>query len=212
MRVLVPFDARQPKTRLSPVLSESERHAFAERLLADVLAALAETSQEPTVLATAPVEVPVPVEVDERPLTRAVNAALSEADNPVAVVMADLGLVSPAELERLFDAGRAADVAIAPGIGGGTNALVVDHSDFRVDYHGVSYRDHRERARELGATIETVDSYRLSVDIDDPVDLPELLLHGEGAATAWLREAGFAIAGAGERRIELERSETEPGP
>ncbi len=212
MRVLVPFDARRPKTRLSPVLSESERHAFAERLLADVLAALAETPRDPTVLATAPVEVPVPVEVDERPLTRAVNAALSEADGPVAVVMADLGLVTPAALERLFDAGRAADVAIAPGIGGGTNALVVDHPDFRVDYHGVSYRDHRERIRELGATVETVDSYRLSVDIDDPADLPELLLHGEGEARAWLRAAGFAIAGAGERRIELERSETESGP
>ena len=216
MRVLVPFDACRPKTRLSPVLSESERHDFARRLLADVLSALTETAHDPTVLANGSVEADVPVQIDEQPLTQAVNAALpdSKGELPIAIVMADLGLATADALEGLFVAGRSrnVDVAIVPGIGGGTNALVIDHPDFQVDYHGVSYRDHREHARDLGATVETVDSYRLSVDIDDPSDLPELLLHGRGTARTWLHEAGFAVGEAGTRRIDLTRAESDRGP
>ena len=163
-----------------------------------------------------------PVVVDDRPLTDAVNAVLERhghaAVNPpteshtagdsasgswggVAVVMADLALATPDALTRLFDPDRdgnrseesSADVTIAPGRGGGTNALVVRQPAFRVDYHGASYLDHRRAAERLDATVHTVDSYRLAVDIDEPTDLAEALLHGSGAASVWLREAGFTL-------------------
>ena len=191
MDVLVPFDARSPNSRLAGVLDADERREFAGAMLADVLAALAHTDADPTVLATAPVECDAPVTVDERPLTEAVNARLADADGPLAVVMADLALATPAALSRLF--GTDADVAIAPGRGGGTNALVVRHPAFRVDYHGASVRDHREAAAAIGAAVTEVDSFRLATDVDDPDDLAEVLLHTEGRAAAWLREAGFAV-------------------
>ncbi len=208
MRVVVPFGARDPATRLAPVLSERERHAFAERMLIDVLEAIRAAGGEPELLTDAPLadsdaapgdstDVDAPVTVDDRALTTAVNEVLATASEPIAVVMADLALATPRALDRLWGTGSgssiAGDVVIAPGRGGGTNALVVDHPAFRVDYHGASYLDHLRAARDLGATVREVDSMRLATDIDEPGDLPELLLHGDGVAADWLREAGFEL-------------------
>lgn len=215
--VLVPFDAVDPKRRLSPVLDADERAAFARVMLADVLDTLREAEYEPTVLATGPVDVDATVVVDDRPLTPAVNARLAgEAEGPVpspatpvAVVMADLALATPAALARLFAGGADApdlDVTIAPGRGGGTNALVVRDPAFRVDYHGASVRDHRRIARDAGLATGSVDSFRLATDVDEPADLVEVLLHADGSRSrAWLREAGFRVA-TGDGRVGVERT------
>ena len=209
MEVVVPFSADRPKSRLSGVLAPDERYEFARAMLDDVLEAVVAAGGEPRVLATDSVDVGHPVTVDDRPLTDAVNAALDarlgadgETDGylaSTAVVMADLALATPAALDRLFDAGRDAEVAIAPGRGGGTNAFVASHPAFRVDYHGASYLDHREIAAEIGATFAAVDSRRLGTDVDEPADLAEVLIHGEGRAATWLREAGFALDTSGGR-------------
>lgn len=191
MRVLVPFDAAEPKTRLAEALDPDERATLAHRLLGDVLGTVSDAGHEPVVLATAAVDVDAPVRTDERPLTPAVDDALADAPLPAGVVMADLGLATPGSVERLV--GTAGDVAIAPGRGGGTNALVVRDPAFHVDFHGASVRDHRRIAAEAGLTVETVDSYRLGTDVDERADLAELALHGEGAAADWVRER-FAVA------------------
>jgi 2-phospho-L-lactate guanylyltransferase len=204
MRLLVPFEARRPKTRLDGVLDPTERATFARAMLDDVVDACREAGHDPEVAATDPVAVDAPVTVDDRPLSTAVNARLG-GDEPVGVVVADLALVTPAAVDRLAAAATTADVAIAPGRGGGTNALVVDHPDFRVDFHGVSYRDHRRAAREVGADVAVVDSMRLTTDVDEPADLTEALLHGEGTAAAWLAER-FTLD-AGEGRAGLARVE-----
>ncbi|MFD1569306.1 2-phospho-L-lactate guanylyltransferase [Halorubrum laminariae] len=200
MEVLVPFSTECPKSRLSAVLEPGERAAFARAMLSDVLAAVDAAGGDPRVLATASVDAALgcPVEVDDRPLTTAVNAALSDRravdDGSVGVVMADLAIATPSALRGLFDAvEQSADVSIAPGRGGGTNALAVDHAEFRVDYHGSSYRDHRRIADEVGATVSVIDSHRLATDVDEPPDLAEVLIHGNGAAAAWLRDAGFGL-------------------
>jgi len=205
METLVPFGAEDPKTRLSTALDPDERAGFARAMLTDTLAAVRGAGGSPRVLATAPVEVDAPVTVDGRPLTPAVNRALADAGpkpgSPVAVVVADLPLATPAAVERLYRAGAVGDaaggpartVAVAPGRGGGTNGLAIRHPEFRVDYHGASVRDHRRAARGVGAPVVTVDSYRLGTDVDEPADLPEVLLHADGAAADWLRDAGFAL-------------------
>ncbi len=218
MQVVVPFAAETPKTRLESVLSPTERSTVARAMLADVVSAIVETGHEPTVLSTASLadandpglaELPASVTVDDRPLTEAVNPQLpTTAGETVAVVMADLALVTPAALERLF--APDADVVIAPGRGGGTNALVVRHPDFRVDYHGASYLDHRRIAREIGASCESVDSYRLSTDVDEPDDLVEVLLHGDGRTAATLAELGFDLE-TGEGRVSVSRSDRSGG-
>lgn len=180
MDVLVPFAADEPKTRLADVLESDERIAFARAMLEDVCDAIAHAGGDPTVLSTEPLECQHPVIVDGRPLTEAVNARL---DPPMAVVMADLPLASSSALERLFDADGS--VVIAPGLGGGTNALVTRHPDFSVDYHGASVRDHCRLAADIDAEVTIIDSLRLGVDVDEPRDLAEVLLHADGRAAEW---------------------------
>lgn len=204
MDVFVPFSTDRPKSRLADTLTPDERESFAHAMLADVLDAVAAAGGDPRVLATAPLDrdrVPsraaadVSVTVDDRSLTPAVNAVLPGApgDDPVAVVVSDLALATPAAVERLFAAAPDGGVAMAPGRGGGTNALVVGHPAFRVDYHGASCRDHRRIAREVDADLREVDSRRLATDVDERADLAEVLLHGEGAARDWLAGAGFEL-------------------
>ncbi len=196
MRVVVPVGPHQPKTRLGDVLAPDERVAFTEAMLADVLGAIRGAGRDPEVLSTAPIEVDAPVTVDDRALTPAVNAVLAEAKakteagEPLAVVMADLPLATPESLTTLFE--TPGDVVLAPGRGGGTNAFVTRHPEFRVDYHGGSFLKHRRAAAELGS-VGIVDSHRLATDIDERADLVELLIHGERTAADWLREAGFAL-------------------
>ncbi|MFC7325210.1 2-phospho-L-lactate guanylyltransferase [Halorubrum rutilum] len=225
MEVIVPFSTDRPKSRLSAVLDPDERAAFARAMLRDVLAAVEGAGGDPRVLATGPVDADLgcPVAVDGRPLTDAVNAALdarlggdggegnADGPEPVAVAMADLALATPEALRELFAAGREADIAIAPGRGGGTNAFVASRPEFRVDYHGASYLDHRRIAAEIGASVAVVDSHRLATDVDEPADLAELLIHAEaddaadgGRAARWLRDAGFALD-AGNGRVGVER-------
>jgi 2-phospho-L-lactate guanylyltransferase len=203
MRVVVPFAAEQPKTRLDGFLTPAERRGFARAMLADVLDALRESGHDPELLSTTPVDIDVPTTVDERPLTAAVNAVL-ETGSPVAVVMADLPLATPAVLSELFDAPE--EVVLAPGRGGGTNALVARHPDFRADYHGTSYLDHREGARRIGASVGTVDSFRLGTDIDERADLAEVLVHGDGRAHAWLDRTGVRLV-SDDGRVSVERTE-----
>lgn len=191
MEVYVPFDATAPKRRLESVLSSDERQAFARTMLRDVLDAITGAGLSPTVLSTGPVAVDVPVTIDERDLTPAVNDRLASASGVVAVVMADLPLVTPATVERLVD--TPGDVVLVPGLGGGTNAVVARDPTFRVDYHGGSIRDHRAIARRQDLTVGTVDSYRLSVDVDEPPDLVEVLLHTDGHSAEWLSDHGFRV-------------------
>jgi len=202
MRVFVPFDASDPKTRLDPVLGTDERLSFARAMLTDVLAAIEGAGGDPTVVATEPIDIQVPVTVDERPLQDAVNDRLAETVVPTAVVMSDLPLVTPETIDRLFSVDGA--VVLAPGRSGGTNAFVTRHPDFRVDYHDASIRDHRAIAAAIEVDPVEVDSYRLGTDIDEPADLAEVLLHGEGGAAEWLRERGFEIAIA-DGRVGVER-------
>lgn len=200
MEVLVPFAVREPKTRLGDIFTAAERREFAKLMLEDVCAAIDRAGSSPTVLSTKPMDSSWPVLVDNRPLTEAVNARL---EPPIAVVMSDLALLTPAVLSRLV--ATDGEIVIAPGLRGGTNAIVVRHPDFYTDYHGASVADHRQIAEEVGSAATTVDSFRLAVDIDEPDDLAEVLLHGTGQAAEWLESAGFGIEVA-DGRVTTRRS------
>lgn len=218
MRVVVPYTDRDSKTRLGPILSDAERRAFSRAMLRDVVAAVRAAGHDPELLVPAPIDNAtrdseaarndaasdpldgVPVTVDDRALTPAVNAVLDRIGSDVAelgVVMADLALATPTAIRRLVGVGG--DVAIAPGRGGGTNAVVVRDPAFSVDYHGASYRDHRAAAARAGLSVGVVDSMRLAADIDEPADLAAVLLHGKGRAHEWVVDAGIELDTGGGR-------------
>ncbi|WP_435359109.1 2-phospho-L-lactate guanylyltransferase [Haloarchaeobius sp. DFWS5] len=213
MRVVVPYAPDQPKSRLSPVLDVDERAAFARAMRDDVLDTIRATGYEPELLSTREVDCDAPVTVDDRSLSAAVNGVLAESvagaaagepTEPVAVVMADLALATPKSLNRLFDVDG--DVVVAPGRGSGTNALVVRHPEFRVDYHGASFLDHRAAAAAVDADFRVVDSHRLATDVDEPADFVEVLVHDDGhtGAAAWLREHSFRLE-RGNGRVNVRR-------
>ena len=191
MDVFVPFDALDPKSRLEPPLSTVERIDFAHAMLTDVLDAVEAAGHDPTVLSTAPMDIDAAVLIDERPLSKAVNSLVDLTEDPVAVVMADLPLATPGAIEGLLTV--EADVVLAPGIGGGTNALVIRDGAFTADFHGSSFADHRAIAEAAGLEVRTVDSFTLGLDIAEPADLPEVIIPSDRSAAGWLADRGFVV-------------------
>ncbi len=190
---VIPFRPVNPKTRLSELLSQSERETFARAMLADVVGAVRAAGLEPLILSTHPYDCPgVEVRVAPVGLSDALNALLPTLDGPVLVIMADLPLVTPEAVQRLV--GAAADVAIAPGRGGGTNAIHIrDTTQFHVDYYEISVSKHLAIAAAAELSVEVVDSFRLYLDLDEEEDLVDLLIHGDGQARACLESLGIRL-------------------
>ncbi|MDY6780279.1 MAG: hypothetical protein SV760_07005 [Halobacteria archaeon] len=122
-------------------------------------------------------------------------------------MMSDLALATPGSLGRLFSG--ADDLTLAPGRGGGTNGFVVRTDEaasrFRVDYHGASYLDHVERARDEGLGVSTVDSFRLSTDVDEPDDIVEVLIHGDGESHDYVDGLFELVSDDDENRVTIRR-------
>jgi len=205
MRTIVPFDATEPNSRLESLLDTEERRSFAEAMLRDVLSTVRAVGREPEVLSTEPVYVDTRVTVDDRSLTTAINDRIEESDEPVCVIAADVALLTPESLVPLYEA--PGEIVLAAGLGGGTNAILSRHPEFRVDYHGLSYSDHVSAARECTERVNEYDSFRLALDIDTAGDLAELLIHGDGLATEWLRDAGFELEAQDTERCRVRRGE-----
>ena len=201
---VIPFRPVNPKTRLSGLLSQAEREAFARAMLADVVGAVRAAGLDPLVLSTHPYDCPgIEVRVAPVGLSDALNALLPALEGPVLVIMADLPLVTPETVRRIVGAG--ADIAIAPGRGGGTNAILIrDTVRFHVDYYECSVSKHMAIAEAAGLSLEVVDSFRLYLDLDEEEDLVDLLIHGDGQARACLESLGIGLAVTG-GRVGLER-------
>ncbi len=190
MRILIPFKASNPKSRLSDILSFEERKRLAELMLLDVIDVV-KSFGEIEVITPAEIEIEgVDVVVDSSDLNTSINRELD--DVPVAVVMSDLPLLDKLTLSRFFE--TEGDVVLAPGRKGGTNMLIARKVGFRVSYHYGSFFKHLEYAKRNGFSVSVFDSFFSSVDIDDKNDLLELLLHGEGKRSCeYLKKIGFTV-------------------
>ena len=194
VRVIIPFKPKNPKTRLSGVMSLQEREAFAEMMLGDVLDAVTDGGCNPLILSTAPYRLTgVETVVHAGGLNEALNEILPRESGPTLIVMSDLPLITPANIAEMV--GTTARMAMVPGRGGGTNAIFLHNpSGFRADFYGASFLKHLEIAGELGLSVEIVDSFRLHDDIDEVEDLVEVLLLGSGASRRYLERLGFALS------------------
>ncbi len=189
MRIVIPFKASNPKSRLSNILNAEERRKLAELMLLDVVE-VARSFGRVVVLTNASISVDAEVVRDDSDLDSAINKEL--LDTPVAIIMSDLPLLNHDTLRRFFSSNG--DVVIAPGRKGGTNMLLVRKRGFRVSYHYGSFFKHLNFARENGFEVSVFDSFFSSVDIDDENDLLELLLHGSGKRSCeFLKRIGFSV-------------------
>ncbi|MFH0968526.1 MAG: 2-phospho-L-lactate guanylyltransferase [Methanobacteriota archaeon] len=194
--VVIPFKPINPKSRLSCVLSGDEREQFALCMLRDVIDAARSAGCDPLILTTAPFSIPgctdIRIEILDQGLNEALDTFCMVSSGPLAIIMADLALVDRSSLLMLMSSGS--EMAIAPGTGGGTNAVYIKYADrFRAQYYGGSFQKHLRFAGDAGLTCSIVDSFRLYCDVDEQEDLVEVLLHNTGYASEYLRSLGFQI-------------------
>jgi len=208
VHAIIPFRPVNPKTRLSGVMDQEEREAFARAMLWDVVSVLREAGCLPSILSTVPFTFHgVSTHVDTRELNEALNAYLSRQVTPVLIIMSDLPLVTPDAVKRLVSG--TADVGIVPGRGGGTNILYVRKpQEYHVDYYGASFCDHVRIAEDAGLSYEVIDSFFMSTDIDEKEDLVEILIHGRGHARCFLKEIGISLS-LEHGRVGIQRSSHE---
>jgi 2-phospho-L-lactate guanylyltransferase len=194
VRAIIPFKPKNPKTRLSRVLSQDEREELAGRMLADVLEAVVDAECTPSILSNAPYQV-TGVETIVHPggLNEALNEILPKAGGPLLIIMSDLPLATQANITELVS--TTAQMAMVPGRGGGTNAIFLkDPSRFRADFYGASFLKHLEIAAEANLSCEIIDSFRLHDDIDEVEDFVEILTLGSGSTRRYLERLGFVLA------------------
>ena len=205
MRAVIPFKKENAKTRLSEILSENQRQELAFEMLLDVIFALEASGKfneieilNSSISSIMNTDFPenVNVLISEKGLNEALNEYLDKLAShnmgEVLIIMADMPLVTKKQIQELTR--LTADLVIAPGSGGGTNALLIRKPDkFHVDYYGTSFLDHLRIAEEAGLSMDIFDSFLMSTDIDEPRDLVELLIHGKGRAAQYLRSIGISL-------------------
>ncbi|MGD0081531.1 MAG: 2-phospho-L-lactate guanylyltransferase [Methanoregula sp.] len=191
---LIPFKPRNPKTRLSAVLSQEEREQFARVMLEDVKAAAKDAMCSPVLVCSELFDSEdVQVTILDTDLNGTLNAILPQSVTDCLIIMADLPLADAGSIRRVISTKK--DMAIVPGRGGGTNVIYVrEPTKFHVDYYGTSFLKHMKIAEEAGLSVDVIDSFRLHTDIDEVEDLAELLIHGTGKSREYLEGLGFSLS------------------
>ena len=192
MRVVIPYKKENAKSRLSSVLTLGEREEFVEFMLKDVISALSEAGVDKIDILTTSIygvadDIETNVIVSEFGLNEVLNEYLSKISEPVMIIMADLPLVTTQHINDIINSD--ADVTIVPGKGGGTNILYIrEPAKFHVKYYGSSFRTHCDIANNMSQSVYVYDSFLASIDIDEPQDIVELLLHGDGMAKDYIKQ------------------------
>ena len=203
---LIPYKPRNPKTRLSSLLTKEEREQFAATMLEDVKDAVKDAMCNPVLVCSELFDSDdVQVTITDTDLSGSLNAILPPNVGPTLIIMADLPLADTASVRRVISTDK--DVAVVPGRGGGTNAIFMkEPQKFHVDYYGASFLKHMRIAEEAGLSVDVIDSFRLHTDIDEPEDLVELLIHGTGKSRAYLEGLGFVLS-VNKGRVGVDRKE-----
>lgn len=175
----------QGKTRLAGALSDDEREALIDAMLAHVLETARQARSIERVFLVGPsrrgLDPTIPLLADPgKGLNAALGKALAEtaADAPerIVVIAGDLPCVSPLDLDLLASV-PAATVGIAPDRHGtGTNALSLplpQAAGFAFHFGTDSRARHCNEAEKLGLNVETIHSAGLEKDIDEPADLTD---------------------------------------
>jgi 2-phospho-L-lactate/phosphoenolpyruvate guanylyltransferase len=188
--VLVPIKALAwSKSRLSPLLSDSARHALSQAMLTDVVTSAQQAAlvnrvvvvtSDPTLLALA--RRLGAVAVDEG-YPRGINGAvtvgtdfcIAQGATALLVLLADLPLVTPAEIDSLFRQtnGRPQVIVVPCKEGDGTNAVL------RVPplvvppcfVGGPSLQAYQTIAAQHGITCYVIQSPGMAFDLDSVEDL-----------------------------------------
>ena len=201
IHIVIPFKNQGAKSRLASVLSPLARQLLSFAMIKDVLDAV--LGQGPATVLSRPgldvVDIGYDVEIQESKLD--LNDAINSLISCIArqgwyldmlICMADLALLTEKDVMGILNC--EGDVVLCPGRGGGTNMILIRSPKFRTCYHGLSFPKHLAFARQTGLEVSVYESFRAGCDIDEPEDLAEVLLHGQGRSKKVLEEMGFALS------------------
>jgi 2-phospho-L-lactate guanylyltransferase len=213
VHIVIPFKHQGAKSRLYSVLSSGERKLLAFAMLRDVLDAVSGFGWA-TILSRPGldmIEIGREVEIleSELELNNALNSLIEEEVRrgwplDILVVMADLAILTEKDVVGILNCDG--DVVLCPGRGGGTNMILMRSPKFRVCYKGLSFPRHLTFAKVAGLKVSVFESFRAGCDIDEPEDLAEVLLHGQGETKSVLESLGFSFSGKGRGSLVRDRT------
>lgn len=180
--VLIPVKRlSDAKSRLSGVLSANEREELMLTMLLRVVPAIEEAEVGPITIVTSQTALAIEAALyDDRglPWNEGLAAAMRDvvSEPVVAVVAADVPLVTADDVRMLVDATPDRGMAIARALDGGTNAVSMRPPGAVMTHFGEpqSAAVHAQATAAAGLAARIIDLPGLAFDVDTPADLAEL--------------------------------------
>jgi 2-phospho-L-lactate guanylyltransferase len=188
------------KSRLASLLTDDERKQFCLKMLEDVLRTVKSTkhAHETIVVSKDPLvsQIAKNFEVTylkerktglNRTVSEAVNWCIEMGAMSVLVLPADIPLVAPTDLNRIFTLGKKASMVISPSRNGkGTNALLLTPPKVIPAVYGpCSFQRHVKKAAKLKISFCKYRSQRIALDIDTVEDLTYFVSLGAKETSAY---------------------------
>jgi 2-phospho-L-lactate guanylyltransferase len=176
----------ESKSRLVRSLSPQDKKKLIIALLEDVLTAVKESQLFSRVLVVSPdpnveKEANLPHGTFLLQEGQGLNAgirqstlfAMREKASSVAVLLADIPMIEPRDLNELYSVGGTSQkVVLSPSLKGGTNVMVrVPPNIIAPTYGRWSFSTHLRAAQKAGFAVYSVSNPRLSFDVDTLEDL-----------------------------------------
>jgi len=189
--VIIPIKRLEnAKSRLSSLLTDDGRKQFSLKMLEDVLRTVKSTERiNETVLVS---KDPIVSKITEnfevtylkerktglnKTVSEAVDWCVEGGATSVLVLPADIPLVLPTDLNRIFNLGENASMVISPSRNGkGTNALLLTPPKVSPTFYGPSsFQRHIKEATKLKIIFRIYRSPRIALDIDTVEDLTHFI-------------------------------------
>lgn len=201
-------DLRNAKSRLSSFLSNSEREELLKKMLLDIVSNV--SKQVDSILLVSKDEkirdfceknsLIFVREAEHRDnflnnaIVDAINVVRSDfPENDILILPSDIPLITGEIINDVKS--KSSDLVISPSCGGGTNLLCFRNNfDFKPLFGDRSFFNHLKEAEYLKMNVNILDSFFLSLDVNIPNDLGEILLHGRNTCTyAYLSSIGVCV-------------------
>lgn len=213
----------ESKTRHSPFLNQEERINLLKTMLKDIVYLIRYQVKE-IIIVSKDNEVKKYSEelnvqfISENHYTddflnRALNDAVTYVknhfpDDDILILPSDIPLIKEEHIATVKNMNK--DLIICPSKGGGTNLLCFNNKyDFKTKFGPMSFFKHIATAEELGMSVNIVESFYISLDMNTREDLGELLLHGIGTYSyEFLKSINIKVESYhGQERLNVTRNE-----
>jgi 2-phospho-L-lactate guanylyltransferase len=209
------------KTRLSPFLSPDERIKLLKVMLTDITTTISKEVDEIVLVSkddgvkNFAKELQINFVEEKNHEKDFLNNAISDAVEEVKVnfpkkdiliLPSDIPLLKAEHIATVKNMNN--DLIISPSKGGGTNLLCFNEKfDYKTYFGPMSYFKHLNYANQLGMSINIIESFYVSLDMNTPEDLGELMLHGVGTYTyEFLSSINLVVKSShGKERLDVQR-------